>query len=81
MLLIFFVDLAAYGLTLIGPITTCDPGYDPDESLINNVLFYSVRVIQGLFALIFLIVFCKLCQLRAERKNNILNAKLLVNNL
>jgi hypothetical protein len=81
MLLVFFVDLAAYGLELYPPIKRCDKSYDPHESEINNILYYSIRVIQGLFAIIFLIVFCKLCQLRAERKNNILNAKLLVNNL
>ena len=80
MLLVFFVDPIAYGMKFI-PITTCNTGHDPHDYTINNILYYSIRVIQGLFAIIFLIVFCKLCQLRAERKNNILNAKLLVNNL
>ena len=80
MILVFFVDLGAYLFTIY-PIKTCDASFDPHDSLINQILYYTIRVIQGIFAIIFLIVFWKLCSLRAERKNNILNAKLLVNNL
>jgi hypothetical protein len=61
MLMVFFVDVIAFfipDIDFIGVRCSID---NKRSETINEILYYTIRIIQGLFLVIFFIVFYKLC--------------------